>query len=311
MAQNDHYVGIDVSKAQLDACLLPTGEARSFANDAQGLRALLRWLRRLAPQAVGFEATGGYERPLLAALYSAGLSAQRVNPVHVRQFARAAGIHAKNDHIDARMIARFCQTLPQRETRHDPLLAQLAELVTARRQLCEARTRSGNQAEQTSVPMLQRIAQRHRKRLAAEIALIDAEIARLMGSDATLAAKRDLLCSVPGVGTVTVSHLLAFMPELGTLRGKQAAALVGVAPFDCDSGAFKGKRRILGGRKAIRDALYMAALVASRHNAAIACFYTRLCEAGKPPKLALVAAMRKLVTILNAMLRDAKSWQVA
>lgn len=311
MVHNGYYVGVDVSKAQLDVCVLPTGEARSFANDAQGARGLLRWLHKLAPQAVGFEATGGYERRLLAALNTAGLPAQRVNPRQVRQFAQAAGILVKNDRADARVIARFCQTLPQRETRHDPVLAQLAELVTARRQLSAERTRRSNQSGQISTPLLQRIARQQLKRLDAEIKLIACEIARLVAEHDVLAHKRAQLCSVPGVGPVTASNLIAFMPELGTLNGKQAAALVGVAPFDCDSGSFKGKRRILGGRKSLRDALYMAALVASTRNPVISRFYTRLREAGKPPKLALVAAMRKLITILNAMLRDNATWQVA
>ncbi|HMO77036.1 MAG TPA: transposase [Sphingopyxis sp.] len=274
MTGQETFVGIDVSKARLDACLWPDGEVRSFVNDRQGLRDLVRWLRGLKPQAVGFEASGGYERPLLAALCEAGLPARRINPVRLRQFARAAGMLAKNDRIDAGMIARFCAVLPQRETRHDPVLATLAELVTARRQLCEERTRCANQAEQTSQAMLKRIGLARIKRLAAEI-------------------------------------LLAFMPELGAMSGRQAAALVGVAPYDCESGSLKGQRRIFGGRKPLRDALYMAALVASRCNTPLRNFYQRLRNNGKPPKCALVATIRKLVTCLNAMLRDNHVWNSA
>lgn len=187
--------------------------------------------------------------------------------MRVRQFARAAGILAKNDKIDAAMIAHFCAALPQREVVHDPARAMLGELVTVRRQLCEERTRCANQAERNAI-----------------------------------------MRSVPGVGPTTAATLLAFMPELGAMSARQAASLVGVAPFDCESGAFRGKRRIAGGRKPPRDALYMAALVASRRNTALALTYQNLRNAGKAPKVALVAIMRKLVTALNAMIRHKQNW---
>lgn len=247
MAQHDPFVGIDVSKARLDACLWPQGEACAFANDRDGLRELVRWLRRVRPLAVGFEASGGYERALLAALCQAGLPARRVNPTRVRQFARAAGVLAKNDRIDAATIAHFCAALPQREVVHDPALAMLGELVTARRQLCEERTRCANQARQTANALLKRIAIQRIKRLSAEIALVEAEIARLIADQPELAERDAIMRSVPGVGSVTAATLLAFLPELGTMSARQAASLVGVAPFDCESGAFKGKRRIAGG----------------------------------------------------------------
>lgn len=309
MAQQDGFVGIDVSKAQLDVCLWPEGEARGFANDPQGLRDLVRWLRCKKPQAVGFEASGGYERALLAALCKADLPARRVNPARLRQFARAAGVFAKNDRIDAAMIARFCATLPQREVHHDPALAELAELVTARRQLVEERTRCTNQASQTRIAILGRIAAQRIKRLSAEIALVEAEIARLVAANPELAQRQTIMRSVPGIGAATAATLTAFMPELGTMNARQAAALIGVAPFDCESGAFKGKRRIIGGRKPPRDALYMAALVASRKNYLMAVFYQRMCNAGKPPKVALVAIMRKLITTLNAMIKNNQTWR--
>lgn len=308
MTQDDGFVGIDVSKVGLDACLWPEGEVRSFANDPQGLRDLVGWLRRCKPQAVGFEASGGYERALLAALCKADLPARRVNPVRLRQFARAAGVLAKNDRIDAAIIARFCAALPQREVRHDPALEALAELVTARRQLVEERTRCSNQASQTSITMLKRIAAQRIKRLAAEIALVEAEIARRIAANPELAQRQAIIGSVPGVGATTAATLIAFMPELGSMNARQAAALIGVAPFDCESGTYKGKRRILGGRKPPRDALYMAALVASRKNKPLAAVYQRMCNAGKPPKLALVAIMRKLITTLNAMIRNNQTW---
>lgn len=311
MAQHDQFVGIDVSKARLDVCLWPQGESGAFANDRDGLRALIRWLRRVRPQAIGFEASGGYERALLAALCEAGLPARRVNPMRVRQFARAAGVLAKNDRIDAATIARFCAALPQREVIHDPVRAMLCELVTARRQLCEERTRCANQAEQTASALLKRIAAQRIKRLSAEIALVEAEIARLIADNPELAQRNAIMRSVPGVGPTTAATLLAFMPELGAMSARQAASLAGVAPFDCESGAFRGKRRIAGGRKPPRDALYMAALVASRRNTAMAAAYRNLRSAGKPAKVALVAIMRKLVTALNAMIRNNQQWAAA
>jgi len=269
----------------------------------------VRWLRDLQPQAVGFEASGGYERALLAALCKADLPARRVNPARLRQFARAAGVLAKNDRIDAAMIARFCAAMPQRAARHDPALAELAELVTARRQLCEERTRCANQAGQTGIAMLKRIALQRIKRLTAEIALVETAIARRIEANRQLAQRQAIVRSVPGIGAVTAATLITFLPELGTMNARQAAALVGVAPFDCESGAFKGRRRIAGGRKPPRDALYMAALVASRRNKTMAALYQRMRNAGKPPKVALVAIIRKLVVALNAMLRNNQNWQ--
>lgn len=311
MAQHDQFVGIDVSKARLDVCLWPQNEVCAFANDRDGLRALIRWLRRVRPHAVGFEASGGYERALLTALCEADLPARRVNPMRVRQFARAAGILAKNDRIDAAAIAHFCAALPQREVVHDPARAMLGELVTARRQLCEERTRCANQAEQTASALLRRIAAQRIKRLSAEIALVEAEIARLIADHPELAERNAIMRSVPGVGPTTAATLLAFMPELGAMSARQAASLVGVAPFDCESGAFRGKRRIAGGRKPPRDALYMAALVASRRNTTMAAAYHNLKNAGKPAKVALVAIMRKLITALNAMIRNKQQWAAA
>lgn len=183
-----------------------------------------------------------------------------------------------------------------------------APFVTARRQLCEERTRCANQAEQTASALLRRIAAQRIKRLSAEIALVEAEIARLIADHPELAERNAIMRSVPGVGPTTAATLLAFMPELGAMSARQAASLVGVAPFDCESGAFRGKRRIAGGRKPPRDALYMAALVASRRNTTMAVAYHNLKNAGKPAKVALVAIMRKLITALNAMIRNKQKW---
>lgn len=308
MTHHDVFVGIDVSKAQLDVVLWPGEESHVFANDHKGCAALARYLQKLGPAAIGLEASGGYEREGFAVLREAGLPVHRLNALRVRRFAQGCGIMAKNDRIDAGVIARFLSCVPQREAVHDPAAAVLAELVTARRQLTEDLTRCANQAEQTRHAVLGRLAARRIARLKADILMLDKAIAAAVAADERMARRNRLMRSVPGVGPVLAHTLLALMPELGRLTGRQAGALVGVAPFDCDSGAFKGQRRILGGRKPLRDAAYMAALVAGRYNPLMADFKQRLADAGKPPKVIIVAIIRKLVVTLNAMLRDEKPW---
>ena len=308
MAQQDVFAGIDVSKARLDLCLWPGGESHVFTNDRKGCESLVRRLLKLGPVAIGLEASGGYEREALAALREAGLPAHRLNALRVRRFAQGCGIMAKNDRIDAMVIARFLACVPQREVIHDPAAAALAELVTARRQLVDELTRCTNQAEHAGQAVLRRLAARRTARLKADVLMLDRAIAAAVAADERMARRARLMRSFPGVGPVLAHTLLAFMPELGSLTGKQAGALVGVAPFDCESGTFKGQRRILGGRKPVRDAAYMAALVAGRHNPVIATFKQRLAKAGKPPKVIIVAIIRKLVVTLNAMLRDDQPW---
>lgn len=302
------FIGIDVSKAQLDVALWPSGEALAFANDAKGIRALVRHLARLGPDAIGLEASGGYERDVLTALCAAALPAHRLNALRVRRFAQGCGIMAKNDRIDAAVIARFVACVPQREAVHDPAAAQLAELVTARRQLVEELTRCTNQTARTLHTVLKRMAVRRIARLKADILLLDKAMAEAVAADERMANRSRLLRSVPGVGPVLAHTLLALMPELGNLTRRQAAALVGLAPFDCESGTYRGQRRIIGGRKPLRDATYMAALVAGQHNTVMKAFKQRLANAGKPPKLILVAIMRKLITTLNAMIKHNQAW---
>ena len=308
MASQAVFVGIDVAKARLDVCLWPTGEWLEFANDSKGIRALVRHLARLEPAAIGLEASGGYEREALTALCTAGLPAHRLNALRVRRFAQGCGIMAKNDRIDAAVIARFVSCVPQHETVHDPAAARLGELVTARRQLVEDLTRCTNQAARTIHGVLKRMAARRIARLKADILLIDQALAEAVAADEQMARKNRLLRSVPGVGPVFAHTLLALMPELGNLTRRQAASLVGVAPFDCESGTFRGQRRIIGGRKPLRDAAYMAALVAGQHNPAMKAFRQRLADAGKPPKVILVAIMRKLLATLNAMIKNQQTW---
>lgn len=308
MTQNGVFAGIDVSKQWLDLCLWPGGEWSQFANDRRGCAALVRYLARCGPVAVALEASGSYERTAMTVLREAGLTVHRLNALRVRQFAQGLGIMAKNDRIDAAVIARYLACVPQREPVHEPAAIALAELVTARRQLTEELTRCANQAEHTAQSVLKRLALRRAARLKADILMLDKAIAEAVAANDAMAHKNRLLRSVPGVGPVMAHSLLALMPELGSLTGRQAAALLGVAPFDCESGTFKGQRRILGGRKPLRDATYMAALVAGQHNPVMATFKQRLAAAGKKPKVILVAIMRKLVVTLNAMIRNNQPW---
>jgi transposase len=308
MAQQEEDVGIDVSKSDLDIDFWPEGEKLNFPNDRHGWAQVVKCLGRRNVRAIGLEASGGYERGLLNALLDAGLPARRVNPLRVRQFAKACGINAKNDRIDARVIARFVAMVPQRAVERNPAAEAMAELVTARRQLCEELTRAQNQAEHACQAVVKRLAKQRIARLKADILVLDKALVQAAEADEKMAHKNALLRSVPGVGPVFAHTLLGLMPELGTLTSRQAGSLLGVAPFDLESGAYKGQRRIFGGRQAVRDVAYMAALAASRSNPILKAFRQRLKDAGKKPKVILVAIMRKLITILNAILRDNQPW---
>lgn len=309
MTQEALVVGIDVSRETLDVVILPTGEVLSLPNGAEGWRRLVRRLVGKPLAVVAFEATGGYERGLLKALAEADLPAARVNPGRVRAFANASGTLAKNDKLDALTIARFTQALPPRLTVCDPVVDALAELVTARRQIVKDITRTANQADHAVNPVLKRSFRRRLRGLEAELKLVDIEIAKAMAADQELASRGDILRSAPGVGPVASATFLALLPELGKLENRQVAGLVGVAPYDRDSGQMRGQRSIWGGRKPVRDILYMAALGAIRSKGTIfkAC-YDRLIASGKTPKVAIVAVMRKLITTLNAMLRNNTAW---
>lgn len=312
MAQDSVYVGIDVSKAVLDVMILP-GERLQVTNDAAGIRELVARLGGLPardghPIVVGLEASGGYERPALNGLMQAGIRVRRINPYRLRQFARALGLRAKNDRLDAEAIARFVATVPGRDVRRHADSERLAELARARRQLGEEATRLANRAGHLADPMLRRMNARRKLRIAAEILLIDRRIAQLIAEDEALARKAALLTSVPGVGPVLTHTLLADLPELGRLSRKEIASLAGVAPFDRDSGTLKGTRHIAGGRAGVRRVLFMAAMSGVQHNRVLAAFHRRLKDAGKAPEVALVATMRKLLTTLNAMIRTGQTW---
>lgn len=311
MAQCEVFVGIDVSKAVLDVAIWPDGESFQVGQDREGRQALIRRLKRLAVSVVGLEASGGYERPVMKALFDAGLTVRRVNPWRVRRFAEACGVLAKNDRADAKIIARFVATFPDEPTRPNPKAEKLAELVTLRRQLTDELTRAKNQAAHAGMALIRRLAERRMHRLKLDILVLDKAINAFVAEDPDMARKNALLRSVPGVGPVFAHTLLALMPELGSLTNRKAAALLGVAPYDCESGQFKGQRRIFGGRQPVRDVAYMAAIVAGQKNPILKEVRTRLLAAGKKPKVVIVAIMRRLITILNAILRDNTPWKIA
>jgi transposase len=311
MAHSGVFVGIDVSKARLDVAVWPTEETFQVGNDREGRAELVRRLKRLSPEAIGLEASGGFERAPLKALLDADLPGRRLNPYRVHQFALACGILAKTDRLDASVIARFVSQIPQRRELRDEAAEGLAEMVTARRQLSEEHTRAIVQAQHTVSAVVKRLAKRRAARIAADILVLDKAMAEAVAADPELARKDKLLRSVPGVGPVFSHTLLGLLPELGKLANRQIAALVGVAPYACDSGLMRGQRHIFGGRKPIRDVAFMAAMVGSRFNPVLKAFKQRLTDAGKKPKVALVAVMRKLITILNAMLRNNTPWAAA
>ena len=311
------FVGVDVAKAHLDVAVRPTGAAWRVANDAPGIAALVERLVPQAPVTVVLEATGGYEAPAAAALAAAGLPVVVVNPRQVRDFARALGRLAKTDALDAAVLARFGETLrPDPRPLADATRAELAALLTRRRQLVEMLTAEKNRLSGLGSAPAGALPSRARPRLEEHVAWLQQALAELdRDLTATLRAspvwrERDAaLRSVPGVGPVLSATLLAELPELGHLRRQALAALVGVAPLNRDSGTRRGRRSIWGGRAQVRSVLYMAAVSAIRHNPAIRATYQRLRAAGKLPKVALTACMRKLLTILNALLRDGTVWE--
>lgn len=303
------FVGIDVAKRSFDAHILPHAISLSCAYDQTGIAKLLGALRGLGACLVVLEATGGYERKLAAALVDAGHEVSVVNPRRVRSFADSLGKNAKNDRVDARVLAHFAQAIePRRTPKTSEKQAEIQELVARRRQLVELHSMETNRQQQAQTRDAFKSIQRVREVLKKEIDQVDRRLARLVESDDDWRAKAELLQSVPGVGQVTANTLLAGLPELGKLNRQQIAALVGVAPFDRDSGAFRGQRSIWGGRAEIRSVLYMAAITAARCNPVIQRFAQRLADAHKASKVILVACIRKLLVILNTMLKNNTPW---
>ena len=303
------YCGIDVSKDRLDVAVLPDGECFSVRNDAAGWAELVERLCSFSIAAIGIEASGGYERGVMRHLLAAGMPVRQVNPFRLRQFAKASGVLAKNDPIDARMIASFVAIMPTRPAqRHAPALERLTEILAIRRQLSAEKVAAENASRLLENAMLRRLSRRRIARLTADIDSLDKYLLEIVVSDAALGHRYELLTSMPGVGPLLACTLIALLPELGTMSRKQVAALVGVAPYAFESGTLKGKRCIWGGRAPVRHMLYMAAMSASNWNPALRAFHARLKGAGKLPKVAIVAVMRKMIIALNAMVRDDVAW---
>lgn len=301
------YVGMDVSKATIDVCV-SDGEVWQVANDNRSMDELCSRIASLGPTLVVLEATGGYELRAAGALAAARLPVAVVNPRQVRSYARSVGQLAKTDRIDARILARFAaavrpepRPLPDAETR------ELEALITRRRQVVGMITAEQNRLD-LAAPITRKSIKTHIGWLRRLLAKVDADIEGMVRQSPLWRTKDDLLQSVPGIGDMTSRTLLALLPELGTLNRKQIAALAGVAPFNRDSGSQRGRRRVWGGRARVRTALYMAALAGTRWNPILKAFYAQLREAGKPAKVALVACMRKLLVIVNAMVRDGRAW---
>jgi len=304
----DHYIGIDVSKATLDIAALPDGESWTVTNDAAGLADLAPRLVALAPALVVLEATGGFEMLAALTLAKAGLPIAVVNPRQVRDFAKAMGRLAKTDALDAGILAEFAQRVrPEPRPLPDEAALLLESLLTRWRQIVDMLTAEKNRLGFARGPVKRDISQ-HIRWLEKRLADVEGDLQDAVTASPLYQAKADLLRSVPGVGQVTTLTLLATLPELGHLSRHQIAALVGVAPMNRDSGTRRGKRMVWGGRAPVRAVLYMATLVGLKHNPVLRVFYERLRAAGKPFKVAATACMRKLLTILNAMLRQRRRW---
>jgi len=309
MTDSPIFVGIDVSKARLDVATRPAGPPMSVPYDEAGIALVVNQLQPLHPTLVVLEATGGLEVVVSGALAAAGFPVAVVNPRQVRDFARATGRLAKTDALDAHILAQFAAAVrPPVRPLPEPNVQELAALMARRRQLLEMLTAEKNRLG--SAPRrIRRDIQTHITWLERQLARLGDDLTHLIRSSPLWREHDDLLQSMPGVGPVLATTLLASLPELGTLDRRQIAALVGVAPLNRDSGTRRGKRMIWGGRAAVRAVLYMGALVGARHNPVLRAFYQRLRQAGKAPKVALTACMRKLLTMLNAMLKHRTPWR--
>lgn len=302
-------IGIDVSKDWLDVAVRPTGERFALKRTTAGIEDLVERLKDLSPALVAIEATGGFEAVVAAALAGAGLPVVVVNPAQVRAFAVALGKRAKTDPIDAAVIAHFAEaTKPQLRQLPDEKTRFLADLIARRRQIVEMLAAESQRARRISDHRLTRSITRLRKALEEELAELERLIADHMRRSTVWVEKEKLLASVPGVGKTIARTLIAELPELGSLDRRQIAALVGLAPWTRQSGQWRGKSFIGGGRKTVRSSLFVGAMVAARYNPQLKQFRDKLVAAGKPKLLALVAVARKLITILNAILRDRRPW---
>jgi transposase len=306
------FAGIDISKDSLDVHVIPDGVSFSVSRDDKGLEELAARLLPMAPQLVAMEATGGFETMVAAALNSRGLPGVVVNPAQVRHFAQALGKRAKTDPIDAAVIAAFAEAIrPKARLLPDAETLALSELMARHRQLTEMlkaeRAREMRAASKRACQSIKRVI----ATLKAELKSLDADIDKTIRASAAWQVRVDLLQSVPGVGPTTARTLLAELPEIGSLSRREIAALAGLAPWTRQSGQWKGRSMIGGGRTTVRTSVFMAALVASRHNPVLKAFRDKLVQAGKPKIVAIIAVARKLLTILNAIVREQKKWQTA
>jgi len=309
MTEAQLHVGIDVSKGTLDVAVAPTGQQWRVSNTEEGLGPLVKRLQGLSPALVVLEATGSLEVPVAAALGAAGLPVAVVNPRQVRDFARATGKLAKTDKLDAQVLALFAERVrPVPRPLPEPQTQELTALLARRRQIVAMLVTEQNRLDR-ALPRVRPGIQEHIAWLAGKLGELNDGMGKLLRESPLWREREDLLRGVPGIGPTVAATLLAELPELGTLDRRQAAALVGVAPLNRDSGTLRGRRTVWGGRATVRAALYMAALVATRFNPVIRPFYQRLLAAGKPKKVALTACMHKLLTILNAMLKHRSPWQ--
>jgi transposase len=301
--------GVDISQEHLDVAIYPSGAARRFVNDRKGHTALLRWIEPLAVERIVFEATGPYHRLFERRIGQQGLPFAKINPRHARRFAEATGKLAKTDRVDAAMLARFGALIePECRPLRSQALDQLAEIVAARRALIRDRTATTNRSKSLTLGLLKRQAANRLQQIDRQIDALDAEAKALVSADPALARRLAILASIPGVGVPTAIAMIANMPELGQIDAKQAAALAGLAPITRQSGKWQGKSSIRGGRSHLRQALYMPALVAARFNPDLKRCFDALVAAGKPPKVAITAIMRKIIVLANALLRDNRAW---
>jgi transposase len=306
---NEHFIGIDVSKDHLDIAIRPIQEKLRVLNNDEGVHIVVERLRQLNPVLIVLEATGRYHRLVLGQLLAAGLPAIAINPRQARDFAGATGQLAKTDRIDAQVLAEFAEKIrPELRSMPDEATQELEALSTRRRQLVGILSSEKNRIHTAPKAVRPRI-QKHIHWLEKEILQLEKELDRRIRSSPAWREKEDLLRTCKGIGPVTTQTMLSCLPELGTLSGRRISALVGVAPFADDTGNYKGKRRIRGGRLDVRAVLYMATLAAIRHNHVIRDFHRRLIAAGKAKKVAITACMRKLLITLNALVRDKKPWQ--
>lgn len=304
-----YTIGIDISKDTLDVHIHPGGEDRRFTNDAEGFRALREWIGERCVERLVFEATGAYHRAFEQAMGQTGLPICKVNPRQAKRFGEALGLLVKTDRIDARMLARFGVLIePPIRSAPPEILLQLKDLQVARTALIKDRTAAKNRERSLQSPLLKRQSCQRLAQIERHLAAIEAEMVSLVGGDPDLARKFEIITSIPGLAERSALALITSMPELGTLDGQAAAALSGTAPMTRQSGKRIGKACIIGGRSQVRQSLYMPALVAAHHNPDFATKYKDLKARGKPVKVALTAIMRKLIILVNALIRDDRKW---